>query len=54
MSQIHIIWMSIDKSIDFLFISAIVKEFIVTKSSVMEIKNLVMHPKSWLVKPNSK
>ena len=30
------------------------KEFIVTKSSTMEIQNLVVNPKSEPVKPNSK
>ena len=37
-----------------LFLSVIVKEFIITKSSVMEIQNLVLNPKSEPVKSNSK
>ena len=37
----------------FLFLSVIVKEFMIKKSSVIEIKNLVVNPKS-CVKSNSK
>ena len=40
---------SIDKCIDFLFFSVIGKEFIVTKSSVMEIQNLVVNPNQSLL-----
>ena len=43
MSQIH--W--------FLILSVIVKKFTVTKSSVVEIQNLVVNPKSRPVKLNS-
>ena len=45
---------SIDKSTDFHFFSVIVKEFIVTKSSAIEIQNLAANLKLEPVKSNSK
>ena len=37
---------AIVKSIDFLFLSVTVKKFMITESSIMEIQNLVVNPKS--------
>ena len=44
---------AIAKSIDFLFLSVTVKEFMITESSIMEIQNLVVNPKSGPDKLNS-
>ena len=37
----------------FLFLSVIMKEFMITKSSITEIQNLIVNPKSQLVNSNS-
>ena len=43
---------AIAKSLDF-YLFVILKEFMITKSSILEIQNLIVNPKSLTVKSNS-